>query len=558
MKKAMNQSVLTYIINGASLLALLFMVFSLVSYGKVSGELNKANEDRFNLTYNANRFMNGSSYLTNEVRAFAATGKQEHYDNYFNEINNLKNRDLGVAAMKEIGITKEEQEMIEQMSTLSNHLVPLEEQAMKNVKEGKKEDAVGYVYGKEYSSAIAEINAIKERFLADLDKRASEEVKLLTEEADAIEIRILFALALVGIMQLFSMIVTRFQILRPVITVKNQMGEISRGNLSAEFNLTSNTSEIGMLVASIHETKRELKKYIKDIDSKLAQMAKGNMNLTIGDDYRGEFKPIQDAMREILDALNAALAQINETAEQVAEESRRMATGAQSLSSGTVEQAEAVEQLSSSVQDISRQVTHTSKDADDARRHSEDAASELEVCDQKMEALTTAMSDISKASHEIGGIIKTIEDISSQTNILALNASVEAAHAGDAGRGFSVVADEVQSLANKSSESAQNISALIENSMQLVQYGVSLSAETMESLSVVVSSSQKSTEMIERIAESAKQQVQSLEQVSAGMRQISEVVQNNAATAEESAASASELESHAENLKISVQKFRLR
>ena len=75
------------------------------------------------------------SYLTNEVRAFAATGAQEHYDNYWNEINNLKNREQGVAALQEIGITAEEQKMIDEMSALSNSLVPLEEQSSFNSSE---------------------------------------------------------------------------------------------------------------------------------------------------------------------------------------------------------------------------------------------------------------------------------------------------------------------------------------------------------------------------------------------------------------------------------------
>ena len=95
--------------------------------------------------------------------------------------------------------------------------------------------------------------------------------------------------------------------------------------------MKSDTSEIGMLVESIHETKRELKKYIKDIDSKLADMAAGNMDLSIGNNYRGEFLPIQNAMRQILDSLNKALSQINKTAESVSEESSRMASDAQLL-----------------------------------------------------------------------------------------------------------------------------------------------------------------------------------------------------------------------------------
>ena len=180
---------------------------------------------------------------------------------------------------------------------------------------------------------------------------------------------------------------------------------------------------------------------------------------------------------------------------------------------------------------------------------------------QKRQLYTNSIAtieDISKSSRQIGGIIKTIEDISFQTNLLALNAAVEAARAGEAGKGFAVVADEVQSLANKSSESAQNITELIENSIKQVQYGTSLSSDTTEALMAVVEGGKQSTELMERIAESAMQQAQSLEQLTQGMRQISDVVQTNAATAQEAASSARELENGAEDLRIAVEKFRLR
>ncbi len=558
MKKAMKQSTLTLILNGISILALLYLMYSLISYSDVSKQLNVANEERFELTYQANRFMNGSAYLTNEVRAFAATGEQEHYDNYWNEVNVLKNRDQGVAALQEIGITDEEQGMIDDMYALSNQLVPLEDEAMKEVQAGEKEKAIEYVYGTEYNTSIAQINSLKDQFLTALDYRSLTQLEDLEKEENYIKIRMFFALSMVGIITLLNMIVIRLQIMRPVIAVKNQMGEISQGNLSAEFSLESNTSEIGMLVESIHDTKRELKKYIKDIDYILAQMAQGNMDLTVGDDYRGEFLPIQNAMRQILDALNSALSQINLTAELVSAESEHMASDAQTLSSGTVEQAAAVEELSASIQEISKQLDRTSKDADHARQSSEEASEQLSVCDQKMEALTAAMADIASSSHQIGGIIKTIEDIAFQTKILALNASVEAARAGEAGKSFSVVADEVQSLANKSSVSAQNITELIENSMKLVKYGEELSSDTTEALSGVISSAKKSAEMVERIAESAIEQSQSLKQLTQGMEQISEVVQTNASTAEKSAASAQELNNQAVELKLSVHKFQLR
>lgn len=558
MKKAMNQSFITLLLNGVSLLALLFLVLSLFSYGDVMEKLGDARTERYELTYNANRFMNGSAYLTDEVRAFAATGNREHYDNYWNEVNYLKNRDLGIAAMQEIGITQSEQSLIDEMSSISNNLIPLEDKSMRKVEAGLKEEAIAYVYGTEYEAAIAQISSLKEQFLAALDMRTAEHIDDLSKETDNIRRKMYFAFAIATLMQLIILPVIRRKILRPVIAVKDQMSEISRGNLSAEFGLTPDTSEIGRLVESIHETKRELKKYISDIDSKLNQMAQGRMDLTIENDYRGEFLPIQKAMAQILDSLNAALLRINVAAGHVSEESKRMSSDADILSSGAVAQASAVQELSAEIQELSGQVDRTLNDADSAKKSCAEAAYRLQLCSQRMEMLIAAMEDISKSSQQIGGIIKTIDDISFQTNILALNAAVEAARAGEAGKGFAVVAEEVKNLANKSSVSAKDITILIEDSMRLVEHGTELSQDTTRALSEGVAEARRSTELVDCIADSAQKQAQSLKQLTKGMEQISEVVQTNSVTAEKSASSAKHLYGQAEELKVSVQKFKLR
>ena len=558
MKKAMNQSTLTTILNVASICALVLLLILLIINTSASRRLDESNQERYELTYNANRFMNGSAYLTNEVRAFAATGMQEHYDNYWNEVNTLKNRDQGVAAMQEIGITDEEQSMIDQMSALSNELVPLEEQAMQQVQAGQRNLAVNYVYGDDYNNALAKITSLKEQFLEDLDARALREVQSLERRVLIVRVLMILALVVVGVLQVFSMRVIRRRILQPVIAVKDQMGEISQGNLSAEFRWEPDTSELGMLVNSIHETKRELKTYIKDIDEKLAQMAQGNMDLNITATYRGEFLPIRNAMQQILDSLNDALYHIRQTAFQVSNESQRMAAGAQTLSEGAVQQASTVEELSAGIQDISGQVGQTSLDAAEARQYTMSASEQLQVCSSKMNALTKAISDISESSKQISGITKAIEDISFQTNILALNASVEAARAGAAGKGFAVVADEVQRLASKSAESAKSITELIDASVEQVRYGTTLSEETTQALLEVVNSAQQSSELVDQIAHSAQAQALSLKQLTEGMELISNVVQTNAATAEESASSAEELRQQAEKLEASVQRFQLR
>ncbi len=558
MKKTINQSTLTIILNGASIFVLFLMAFSLLAYHGANRKFDVAMENRFQLTYNANKFMNASSHLTNEVRAFASTGNKEHYDHYWDEVNNEKNRESGIAAMQEIGISSEEQDMINRMSALSNELVPLEEEAMKKVEQGHIQEAIDYVYGADYSVSTQQINALKEQFLSTLNARTAQEVKQLHLQRNMIQIFMIFILILVGVIQCINMFIIRKRILSPVIAIKNEMIKISKGNLSEQFSLEPNTSEIGLLVASIHETKHEFKKYISDIDSKLSQMADGNMSLTVDSDYRGEFLPIQTAMSEILNALNDALSRINVTAENVSQQSEKMASSAETLSHGAIEQASTVKKLSKGIQDITEQVKRTSEDADNAKTYSVDSTVQLEVCKQKMKELTSAIEDIAKSSRQIGGIIKTIEDIALQTNLLALNAAVEAARAGEAGKGFVVVANEVQNLASKSSESAQNITKLIEESVRLVAYGTSLSEQTTTSLSSVVSTAHQTADIVEHIAESATSQAQSLKELTFGMEQISTVVQTNASTAEESASFAKDLYGQAEQLKIAVQKFQLR
>ena len=132
------------------------------------------------------------------------------------------------------------------------------------MQEGHSDNAILYVYGTFYSQSIAKINDMKNQFLEQLDARTLSEVEILQNKTDVIQTEIIFALVLVAVLQLINMFYTRRKILRPAIVVKNQMGEIAEGNLSAQFSLQPDTSEIGMLVSSIHETKRELRKYMQE------------------------------------------------------------------------------------------------------------------------------------------------------------------------------------------------------------------------------------------------------------------------------------------------------
>lgn len=186
------------------------------------------------------------------------------------------------------------------------------------------------------------------------------------------------------------------------------------------------------------------------------------------------------------------------------------------------------------------------------------AAGYSDEADTKMEQLMTATRNIDQSSAQIVSIIKTIEDIAFQTNVLALNASVEAARAGDSGKGFSVVAEEVRSLAAKSAEAAQNTSNLINRSIQDVQTGTESTDLAVSAMQVISDCIQSIKTLMDDIDAASVQQSKMIVMVENGIKEISAVVQSNSASAEKSAAVSKELSDQARTLNNLISRFRIK
>ncbi len=558
MKKAMKQSTLMSIlgvVSGSLLLGVVVIFFVLTDY---NNKIDRENKNRYDLTYNANRFLSASATLTDEVRAYAATGARVHYDNYWDEVNNQKNRDISVANMRQIGLTKEEEALIAQMSSISNQLVPLEEEAMQMVIEGRTARALKAVYGNEYEEAVEEIKQLETQFLNTLEQRTEDRIRHLDLMCTAFGWISGTLIMLVVVLQVIQYTVVKRKLLKPVMTIRDEMLNISQGNLSSEFDMEEDASEIGMLISAIYSIREEMQKYIGDISQQLSEMAKGNMALHQNIQYIGDFQPIQKSLEIILDSMNHTLARIDDASALVDGHAEQVSSGAQALAQGATEQAGTVEELSETIRTLTERMNHIAKNADMSRSVTAQTVENLSTSNDKMQQMRRAMKEIASSSEEIGKIIKTIEDIAFQTNILALNAAVEAARAGAAGKGFAVVADEVRNLATKSQEASSQTTILIENSARAVAQGVVLVEDTSSALGVVVDQAQQVTTYVEEIADDLTEQAEAINQVDIGVEQISEVVQTNSATAEESAAASEELSAQSNQLKALVNTFRLR
>ena len=248
---------------------------------------------------------------------------------------------------------------------------------------------------------------------------------------------------------------------------------------------------------------------------------------------------------------------ISQVARQVDSSADRVSTGAQALSQGTLEQAASIDGLVANVTSITSQIKTSTIRCGDASELVDKATGYAAEADTRMEQLTEATRNIDRSSAQIGTIIKTIEDIAFQTNILALNAAVEAARAGSAGKGFSVVADEVRNLAAKSAEAAQNTNDLISRSIQSAKTGTESTDLAVSAMQDIDSCIQSIKTMMDEIAAASVQQSEMITRVESGIRDISSGVQDNSAAAEKSAAVSKELSQQARILNGLISRFRV-
>lgn len=352
-------------------------------------------------------------------------------------------------------------------------------------------------------------------------------------------------------------ILLAISIIRPLKRLSQVADRLADGELDVDYHVKGHdeVARLGQSTLHIVERLKTYIKYIDELSSVLDQIGKGNLVFELQYDYHGEFGKLKEALLRIQKNLSETLSSIAMSAAQVHMGSDQIASGAQSLAQGATEQASAVQELSSTVQSLNEKVTEGAAQAGQMIEQLNEVKAQVSTSNGQMQDMLTAMQDISRHSNAIGKIIKTIDDIAFQTNILALNAAVEAARAGAAGKGFAVVADEVRNLAGKSAAAAKETNELIAHSVEAVKRGEGIARATADALSTAASSSDEVVTAVERVTHDYQEQAAHLKDVSIGVNQISEVVQTNSATAEQSAAASEQLSGQAQMLKGMISHF---
>ena len=346
-------------------------------------------------------------------------------------------------------------------------------------------------------------------------------------------------------------------VVNPIIAITGHARPLQEGHLELQMDYHSE-DELGELAETLKQSMALIHSYVLDINRVMAELSKGNFDVSTGTPYIGDFQSIETSLGSFTATMSGALGSIIQTQGRVSSNAGQLSSGAQALAQGATEQASAVEELYATLDDLSKGADRNVQSAAEALEKARLTGEQVTVSSQQMEQMVSAMTDITRSSQEIGRIIATIEDIAFQTNILALNAAVEAARAGTAGKGFAVVADEVRSLATRSDEAAKATKDLIDNSVRATEQGSRIVGQVSESLKKTMDLVMQSNTTINTIAEAVRAESASIAQVTEGIGQISAVVQTNSASSEESAAVSSELFEEVHKLEEETRKFQLK
>ncbi len=337
----------------------------------------------------------------------------------------------------------------------------------------------------------------------------------------------------------------------PIRKAAQLAGAIQRGDFSQRLAHRS-ADEVGQLSASLDRMAESLQQQVHVAE----RISQGD--LTVDVRLASDGDQLGLALRRMVDNLNELVSQVQLSSALINDKAGEVTRLSHDLSGGATESASAVTEISATINQMASQIRQTSEYAGEANSLSRDSEQSARGGNELMATLKGAMQEINQSGQDITNIIRAIEEIATQTNLLALNAAIEAARAGEHGRGFAVVADEVRQLAARSAEAAQRSTRLIQESNARTVKGMELTDETAQALEAIVQGAAQVSQLVDEIASASSQQASGIEQVSLAIEQIDQVVHHNSSNSEQSTQAAQELTQQAQQMIVQVGRFTVR
>lgn len=519
------------------------------------------NNRRSAMTNYAVEMREGSQYLATEMRAYAATGNNSHYENYQNENNNVRRVANSLEALKKAGLSASETSLAETVASTSESLVPIEKKVLELVKDagGKRsEEAIELAFGSEHENGVNKIADLSEQLIGSITSRMEVATNIISGIGVLVQLIALFSLIYVLKIQKQYVSFVKDEMLAPTLEIEHQLSYLSKGILDSEFVLEEDETEIGRMIGAIKETKSFLQNIIGNISEDMARLADGDVSFNVEGNYVGQFEEIRTSMQATIDNLNDIFNSIGLTSGQVASGASQMAMSAQELAESSTEASGAVSDISEAIDSLRKGILHTEEITKKAEQVAKEAGGVLMLGKDKMNELDKAMELIKDCTNKVVENTESIKAISAQTGLLALNAAIEAARAGTAGKGFAVVADEVKKLASDSERVTAATDELVRRTIEAVEVGMTLSSGMVDSIMEVGDKAGMSVGLMESVIKEVGIQAEKVNKINNGVNKISESAQNNAATAQETAASSEEQSAQSDTLTELVGRFRLK
>ena len=373
------------------------------------------------------------------------------------------------------------------------------------------------------------------------------------------------AMIVAGICTLVVLFISILVILRmarsiskPVKNVTNRMVGLSDGDLHTEVAHIKSGDELEIMTRTLTDTVESVNRYISDIHQVLSGVADGNLQIEPQVQYKGDFTLIRNSLGTILASMNKTISGFRAAAVRLAQMAEELSGQSGQLHQASLEQNQATEVLVDEVTHVKEQLVGVIKSSDQTHTMTGEITRKVQEANMQMDALSNAMNNISSNAQEITSIAIAIDNIAFQTNILALNASVEAARAGSAGRGFAIVAEEVKELAGKSAQAAKSAVDIVTNTKAVIQEGVELNASTAESLQAIYGVSTEISEISDQLVAAVQGQENALISMEERIATISSIADRNLQSAVGTSQSSELLAKEAEELQVQVKKFTLK